>query len=151
MTERDGINKPVNYGASSPIKSRRAPSTIEIIGLPIAGAAAIEMLHTRHNELVLLFCPFMIVVVRLFIAQFQIPPASRRSIDPSSQRASRLCIGINQIAAFVLLVFEAAVAILTGQDVPKLFWLGVAGIFSFYVALRLVSRKYWITAAEPGA
>ncbi|HWE03916.1 MAG TPA: hypothetical protein VG326_16035 [Tepidisphaeraceae bacterium] len=47
------------------------PSLYEIFLFPIGGATLIEGLHTKRNELPLLFAPFLIVVVRLFIAEFE--------------------------------------------------------------------------------
>ena len=95
----------------------RPPGFLEIVGLPILGAVAIEILHSRKNELVLFFIPFAIAGVRLFIAQFQVP-SSREKVDETTLRARRVSVAFNQVA-----------------------------VFAAYVTLRLQSRKYWIRAA----
>jgi hypothetical protein len=121
---------------------------MEIVGLPVVGALAIEVLHTPKNELVMFFIPFLLAVLRLFIAQFQVPPRGPGNSDnPQTRRAFRACVACNQLAVFVLILFEAAVVMAGGRDVPAELWAVVISIFVLYITLRLLSRRQWIAAA----
>jgi len=83
------------------------PSLLEIVGLPVAGAVAIECFHNRSNELILLCAPIVVSAFRLFVAQFQVPSVNVEEVDERASRALRNCIAINQIAVFVLILVEA--------------------------------------------
>jgi hypothetical protein len=119
---------------------------LEIVGLPLIGAAFIEIVHNRRNELVLFFVPFLVAVIRLFIAQFQLPPVTADTADFAASRAARWCIGINQLAIFVLIFAEVGAVIASSPDTPVMVWAAVAAIFLLYFVLRLWSRRYWMIA-----
>ena len=127
------------------------PSLREIVGLPVVGAAFIEVVHTRNNELELLLAPFMIVVIRLFIAQFQAPPIDRRHAGPRALKAVGRYVAVNQLAAFVLLLVEFAVVLCSSPSTPGVLWLIAATIFLLYVGLRLFAGRYWTMALEAQA
>ncbi|HEY2588029.1 MAG TPA: hypothetical protein VGI81_19955 [Tepidisphaeraceae bacterium] len=48
---------------------------------------------------------------------------------------------------FVLILFEAGVVVASSPDSPGEAWAFVVAILVLYVALRLLSRRYWIAAA----
>lgn len=120
------------------------PSLWEIVLLPATAAAVIEAIHTKQNELILFFLPFLTAVIRLFLAQFQLPPVSA---DRKRQRAARNCVAINQFAVLVLILFQCVVVMAVDPTVPGAFWLVAAFFFAAYVGLRLLSRNFWIAAA----
>ena len=104
----------------------KPPSLLEIMGLQPAGAARIEVLHTRENDLILFVVatkhfvvPFLIAVVRLFVAQFQVP-AGWDPTDEDAACAARLSVAINQVAAFVLISVESGGLIASDRPSPAL-------------------------------
>ena len=126
-------------------QDRRPPSYLEMVLLPVLGAVAIESLHTRKTELYLFFLPFFIVGIRMFIAQFQLPP------EPLDPRAAKIAVTINQLAAVLLFLAECGVVVASSPTTPWTVWVAVALFFLAYVGLRLLSRRYWIAAAiDPG-
>jgi hypothetical protein len=133
--------------ADSRLDSERPPTPPalwEIFLLPAAGAAIIEAIHTKQNEVALLLLPFLIAVFRLFLAQFGLPP---KSPDARRQRAARNSVAINQLAVFVLIFFEFLVVMAANPTVPVGLWFFIVPFFALYVALRLWSRSYWKAAA----
>ena len=125
---------------------RKPPSLLEIFGLPLAGALFIDAIYTRDNEPVLFLVPFVVAIIRLFIAQFQVPPQDENS-DDRAVRARRTCIAINQLAVFVLIFVEAGAVMISNPTVPSIFQVVVSAIFALYIGLRLCSRRYWMIAA----
>jgi len=120
------------------------PALWEIFLLPVAGAAIIDAIHTKQNEVALLLLPFLIAVFRLFLAQFGLPP---KSPDARRQRAARISVAINQFAVFVLILFESVVVMAADPTAPGELWFFIASFFGLYVALRLWNRSYWKAAA----
>jgi len=117
-----------------------------MVGLPLAGAAAASLIHTKDNEPFLFLLPLPITIIRLYIAQFQLPP---RLADSSAAelRGGRICVAINQIAILPLALFECAAVMACNQTVPIEVSLVAALFLAIYVAMRLISRRYWIIAA----
>ncbi len=126
--------------------SKNPPPFWEIIGLPLSGAMAIDAFHTKQNELVLFFIPFLLAVIRLFIAQFQLPAIHPARSELNTGRAVRMCVALNQISVFFLILFECGVVIATNPTVPLSVGAIVMIPFAFYVILRLASRRYWMLA-----
>jgi hypothetical protein len=132
---------------SSAMNDRRPPSLLEIVGLPVAGAVAIEVFHSRTNELILFAVPFLVAAVRVFVAQFQVPPMGGDDANHRTSQARSACVAINQISVLVLIFVECGVVMATSPSVPAEVWAIIAGIFSLYILLRLISRRCWIAAA----
>ena len=88
------------------------------------------------------------MVIRLFIAQFQAPRCSDMVETALFRRGKRRCVVWNQIAVFVLLFVQVSAVAALSPTVPHMMWSAVAAFYLIYVALRLVSRRYWIIALE---
>jgi hypothetical protein len=137
-----------------PMNSKSSPPSLyEIFLFPIGAALVIEGVHTKRNELPLLFAPFLVVVIRLFIAQFQIPRTAAKSNIPLALKACRAAVNWNQISAVVLLLFEFTVVIAgsiatdpnAGGAILGV-WAVMTVMYLIYILLRLVSRQYYIKA-----
>ena len=94
------------------------PTISEIFTLPILGVLAIEIFRDRNNELYLLFIPFILVFMRLFLAQFQLPEKPHGFPNTEFRRWTSRCVGWNQIAAFILLLMEFGAVIAGGNSAP---------------------------------
>ena len=129
----------------------KPPHVIEILLFPWVGVLAAETFHKPSNELYLFFLPFPIVAIRLFIASLQTPPAPVGQPSETFDRAVRNMRATDQLAAFVLLLFECAAVVIVNPTVPNTGWFFVAGFFILYVSLRLWSRHFWIRAANEAA
>ena len=126
----------------------KPPGLFEIYFLPLIGAVVIESVHTRKTELYVFFLPFLLAGIRLLIAEFQLPLKSAGDISAIAASAFRNCIALNQIAVFVLILFETGVVLASSPPVPSGLWVLVAAFFGLYIALRLSSRRFWIVASE---
>ena len=124
-----------------------APSIVEIVALPLLGIVAVELLHTRANELWLFCIPFLVVVIRLYLVQFQAPRQGIGVPDEEFRSAARNCVIWNQLASPVLLVVECAAVVAANPETLGGPWIFVVGAYALYVRLRFVSRRYWLTAA----
>jgi hypothetical protein len=141
------IESPV-FSDEAAWRPARPPSLAEVLLLPAAGAVVIELLHTPATERLLFLCPFIIVVIRMYLAQMQLPPPAGEERDRAFDTACRRCIAWNQVAAFVLLLLECSVVVAGSPKVPHFVWNVVGSLYLLYVGLRWVSRKYWLAAAE---
>ena len=126
---------------------RKAPALVEIFGMPLIGIAVVELFHTSRNELFLLFVPFVIVVLRLFLIQFQTPPQGAKVSRREYKRAAKVSLRWNQLSLLPLMLLEFVSIVASSPTVPIFVWVILAGFFVLYVFLRLLSREEWFIAA----
>lgn len=130
--------------------SETHPRPFDILVVPLAGAAAIELFHTRQNELALLFIPFLLIVFHLFTAQFRLPGCKVESLD-SCDSAVGTYLGLVQAAALPLGLFEVMCVVASSPTTGSSPWPIAGGFYGLYVLMCLGARRFWRKAARRAA
>jgi hypothetical protein len=120
-----------------------APGRVEIFVFPLLGVLLVDLLHTRSNELVLLFIPFLICVIRFVPIQSRREQFLNRAGGPSQRRLVAAAANWDTASVLPLALLESVAVIVAGPEMPAGGWVVVAVPYTVYVIMRLAGRRCW--------